>query len=86
MDHVAGMSRCGWESCLLRWFPDIIALFPPLAFLIDAKQGARHQDTGKHAIEQSSLNPMLILEKALNFLGGSSSLAEPIFQCKKRIV
>jgi hypothetical protein len=51
---------------LLRWFPDIIALFPPLVFLIDAKQGARHRDTGKHAIEQSSLNAMLILEKALN--------------------
>jgi len=51
---------------LLRWFPDIIALVPPLAFLIDAKQGARHRDTGKHAIEQSSLKAMLILEKALN--------------------
>ncbi len=49
-----------------KGFPDIIAVFPPLAFLIDAKQGARHRDTGKHAIEQSSLKAMLILEKALN--------------------
>jgi hypothetical protein len=40
-----------------------------LVFLIDAKQGARHQDTGKHAIEQSSLKAMLILEKALNIPG-----------------
>jgi hypothetical protein len=54
---------------LLRWFPDIIALFRPLVFLIDAKQGARHQDIGKHAIEQSSLKAMLIFEKALNISG-----------------
>jgi hypothetical protein len=50
---------------LLRWFPDIIALSPPLVFLIDAKQGARHQDTGKHAIEQSSLKAMLIYPDSL---------------------
>ena len=71
---------------LLRWFPDIIAVFPPLAFLIDAKQGARHRDTGKHAIEQSSLKAILILEKALNISAWFILPVEPVFQRKKRIV